>query len=262
MFGSGFRDFRRGPGDELTGAWNRRYFVEQTERRKVATQTFHVDDASFHATITCGVAAFREEGTSYEQPLKRGDNPPNDSCNRGVGRPILRPTCQRRTTMTIRTTLYALPALLLSAGAAAQAEYTRIAMDIDVDRPAEHVWERIGDYCDIEDWLGIDCEITSGDGGIGTVRSLIDGRITEILVAETPLSYGYTQPAVPGEFYNHYHGFLEARPMGENSTRLIYTLMLDQSNLEDDAARQADTQRRRETFENALATMKSMAESE
>lgn len=164
--------------------------------------------------------------------------------------------------MKIRTTLYAFLTLLLSTSAAAQTEYTRIAMEIDVDRPAEHVWDTIGGYCDIEDWLGIDCEITSGDGGIGTVRSLVGGRITEILVAETPLSYGYTQPAVPGEFYNHYHGFMEVRPVDEDSSRILYTLMLDQSNLEDDAARQADTQRRRETFENALATMKTMAESE
>lgn len=146
--------------------------------------------------------------------------------------------------------------------ASAQTEYTRIRMETDVERPAEEVWARVGDYCDIEAWLGIDCEITSGDGGIGTVRVLAGGRIVEVMVAQTELSYGYTQPAVEGEFYDLYHGFLEARPVDDDSTRLIYTLVLDQSDLADEAARQADIERRRGTFERALANMKAMAEGE
>ncbi len=157
-------------------------------------------------------------------------------------------------------------AALVAAGtvsiASAQTEYTRIQMDIDVERPAEDVWARVGSYCDIEEWLGIDCEITSGDGGIGTVRALADGRIIEVLVAETELSYGYTQPAVEGEFYDLYHGFLEARPVDESRSQLIYTLVLDQSDLADETARQDDVERRRATFERALATMKELAESE
>jgi len=146
--------------------------------------------------------------------------------------------------------------------ASAQTEYTRIRMDIDVNRSAEAVWDRVGGYCDISEWLGIDCEITSGDGGMGTVRVLAGGRITEIMVARTELAYGYTQPAVPGEFYDHYHGFMEARPVGDNRSRLIYTLVLDQSNLENDEARQADIERRRSTFERALANMKELAEAD
>lgn len=160
----------------------------------------------------------------------------------------------------------ALCGALLSLGmtpASAQTdEYTRIRMEIDVDRPAEEVWARVGDYCDIEEWLGVDCEITSGDGGIGTVRALAGGRIIEVMVAQTPLSYGYTQPAVEGEFYDLYHGFMEARPVDEDTSRLIYTLMLDQSDLADEEARQADIERRRGTFERALANMKELAEGE
>ncbi|MEX1198130.1 MAG: SRPBCC family protein [Pseudohongiellaceae bacterium] len=148
------------------------------------------------------------------------------------------------------------------ATASAQTEYTTIHMEIDVDRPADEVWARVGDYCDIGEWLGIDCEITSGDGGIGTVRVLAGGRIVEPMVAKTDLSYGYTQPAVEGEFYDLYHGFLEARPVDEQSARLIYTLMLDQSNLADEQARQTDIAQRRSTFERALANMKALAEEE
>lgn len=167
--------------------------------------------------------------------------------------------------MTRRLTcLTAIPALLLallfSASAAAAPEYVRIDMQIDVAKPAAQVWAKVGDYCHIADWLNIDCTITSGDGGVGTVRSLAGGRVTEILVGKTDLSYGYTQPAVEGNFYNLYHGFLEARPLTATSSRLVYTLMLDVSNLADQAAKDADVARRRTSFERALGTMKEIAE--
>jgi len=40
--------------------------------------------------------------------------------------------------------------------------YTFIPMEIDVDRAAADVWERIGGYCDIGEWFGMPCTITSG----------------------------------------------------------------------------------------------------
>ena len=142
----------------------------------------------------------------------------------------------------------------------AQPEYVTIEMEIDVGNSASQVWSKVGDYCAISEWLGIDCEITSGDGGIGTVRSLAGGRITEVLVAQTDRSYGYTQPAPAEGFYNLYHGFLEARWVNEFTTKLIYTLMLDVSNLPDQAAKEADIAERRAMFERALASMKALAE--
>ncbi|ALO45072.1 SRPBCC family protein [Pseudohongiella spirulinae] len=154
----------------------------------------------------------------------------------------------------------AAPLLLVSPLTQADAEYVTVKMEIDVNRSAEQVWARVGDYCAISDWLGIDCTISEGDGGIGTVRVLAGGRITEVMVAQTPLSYGYAQPAVQGEFYNLYHGFMEARPTGANSSKLLYTLILDVSNLADQAAKDTDIARRRATFERALGNMKAMAE--
>ena len=164
---------------------------------------------------------------------------------------------------SIRTACGAAAALLLSANALAQSEpeYVRIEMSIDVAKPAAEVWSKVGGYCDISEWFnGFACEITSGDGGLGTVRALAGGRILEILVAQTELSYGYTQPAVPGSFYNLYHGFLEARPVSANSSKLLYTLMYDISDRADQAAKDADMARRRAQFEGALATMKRIAE--
>lgn len=160
----------------------------------------------------------------------------------------------------IFTGLTALYSLLITSSVFAEPEYVTIDMEIEIAKPAAQVWERIGGYCDIAEWLNLDCTITSGDGGIGTVRSLVGGRVIEILVAQTELSYGYTQPAPEGAFYNLYHGFLEARPNGANSTRLLYTLMLDVSNLADQAAKDANIAQRRTMFEGALATMKALAE--
>lgn len=148
----------------------------------------------------------------------------------------------------------------IGTAAAADPEYTTIELEIDIDAPAEEVWAKVGGYCDISEWLPVDCEITSGDGGMGTVRVLAGGRVIEILVAMTELSYGYTQPVQEGQFYNLYHGFMEARPVTADTSKMIYTLVYDVSNLEDQAAVDADIARRRGMFEGALASMKTLAE--
>ncbi|HCI89033.1 MAG TPA: hypothetical protein DHV53_10375 [Gammaproteobacteria bacterium] len=151
--------------------------------------------------------------------------------------------------------------LMLSTTATAQ-EYVTIDMEIDINKPAAEVWEKVGDYCSISEWLGLDCEITSGEGGMGSVRALLGGRIIEIMVAQTELSYGYTQPAVEGQFYNLYHGFMEARPVTDSTSKMLYTLTYDVSNLPDQAAKDADIERRRGMFTNALGAMKQLAEAD
>lgn len=145
---------------------------------------------------------------------------------------------------------------------AQEPEYVTIELAIDIDRSAQEVWERVGGYCDITEWLNVDCEITSGDGEMGTVRVLAGGRVIEILVAQTELSYGYTQPAVEGQFYNLYHGFMEARPVSDTSSQMLYTLVYDISDKADQAERDADIARRRGMFETALQNMKDLAEAE
>src|SRR5690606_11238443 len=142
----------------------------------------------------------------------------------------------------------------------AQPEYVRVELSIDIDKPAADVWSKVGDYCDIAEWAGLDCVITAGDGGMGTVRDLAGGRIKEIMVAQTELSYGYTQPVVEGQYYILYHGFMEARPLTATTSRMYYTLVYDVSNLADQAAKDADMARRRGMFEGALARMKEIAE--
>ena len=154
-----------------------------------------------------------------------------------------------------------LAALLLPVAAmAAEPEYATIRMEIDIAKPADQVWAKVGKYCDISEWLSLDCKITSGDGGIGTVRSLAGGRVAEILVGKTDLSYGYTQPVREGQFYNLYHGFMEAVPVTKTTSKIVYTLMLDESDKADKAAKEADLAQRRTRFEAALQKMKQIAE--
>jgi hypothetical protein len=149
--------------------------------------------------------------------------------------------------------------------APANPDYVTIRMEIDVAKPAADVWAKVGkDYCALGKWIRaggeIPCTVTKGDGGIGSVRSIANGAVIEVLTAKTDLSYGYTQPAKDGKFYDLYHGFLEAKPIDAKSSKLIYTLMYDVSNLADQAAKDADVKRRRTQFEGALANMKKMAE--
>src|SRR6476646_7959653 len=90
---------------------------------------------------------------------------------------------------------------LATSAQAADPQYTAIKMEIDVAKPAAAVWAKVGGYCDITKWLDVtDCAIKSGDGGLGTVRLLCGGQVTEILVAKTDLSYAYTQPVREEQF--------------------------------------------------------------
>jgi len=79
-------------------------------------------------------------------------------------------------------------------------------------------------------------------------------------VAQTELSYGYTQPVTEGEYYNLYHGFMEARPVTADTSKMLYTLVYDVSNLENQQAKDADMARRRGAFEGMLQKMKEIAE--
>jgi len=137
--------------------------------------------------------------------------------------------------------------------------YISIPLEIAVNRPAADVWKRVGKYCDIGEWLRIPngCTITSGkDGEFGAVRSVAG----EILVGKTELSYTYTQAVREGRPYNLYHGTLEARPVTPTTSKLVYTLVFDNSMLADDAARERDKQQKITTFNRALENMKILAE--
>jgi hypothetical protein len=141
--------------------------------------------------------------------------------------------------------------------AIANPTYISIPLEIAVNRPAAEVWKRVGKYCDIGEWFRIPCTITSGkDGEFGSVRS-VGG---EVLVGKTELSYTYTQTVKVDRPYNLYHGTLEARPVTATTSKLVYTLVFDNSMLADDAARAKDVAQKTATFTTALENMKILAE--
>jgi hypothetical protein len=149
------------------------------------------------------------------------------------------------------------PATPAASSQAAAPNYVSIPLEIVVNKPVAEVWARIGKYCDIGEWLQVACTITSGkDGEIGTVRSIG----TEVLVGKTEYSYTYTQPPREGRPYNLYHGTLEARGLTPATTKLLYTLMYDNSMLADDAARERDRTQRTTQFTRALQNMKTLCE--
>src|SRR5438552_43604 len=58
--------------------------------------------------------------------------------------------------------------------------YTSIPMEITVNRPAAEVWQRVGKYCDVAEWLQVaaGCRIISGkDGEVGAVRNVGGGEV-------------------------------------------------------------------------------------
>jgi hypothetical protein len=135
--------------------------------------------------------------------------------------------------------------------------YISIPLEIDVDRPAAEVWKRVGKFCDIGEWFRIACTITSGkEGEFGSVRSVAG----EVMVGKTELSYTYTQTVKANRAYNLYHGTLEARPVTATTSKLVYTLMFDNSMLADDAARERDKAQKTAQFTQALKNMKILAE--
>lgn len=137
--------------------------------------------------------------------------------------------------------------------------YATITLETTVTKPVANVWKRVGKHCDVAEWLQIaaGCKITGGqDGQVGAVRTVG----AEVIVAQTQYSYTYTQTPRMGRPYNLYHGTLEARAMSPTSTKLIYTLLFDNSMLPDDAAREKDKASRTTVFTRALNNMKTLAE--
>jgi hypothetical protein len=140
-------------------------------------------------------------------------------------------------------------------GTASAADYTTLNLNIDVNRPVDVVWKKVGGYCDISAWLKMTCAYTSGSGDLGSVRRLND-RIDEVMVAKTAHSYTYTQPTST----ILYHGTLEVVADGKKKSKINYSLFWDQSPLANDEAKAKDREQRTRLFTAALESMKKLAE--
>lgn len=138
--------------------------------------------------------------------------------------------------------------------------YIVLTLTQDINASADKAWSRIGKYCDIGQWGIPGCTIISGDGGLGSVRSLNNGAILEVMVAKTEHSYTYTQPVREGVPYNLYHGTIEAVPVTPTTSQIRYTFVYDNSMLADDAAREKEIANRKARFGKMLANIKVLAE--
>jgi hypothetical protein len=138
------------------------------------------------------------------------------------------------------------------------ADYVVITKQVEVNRPVVDVWKRVGGYCAIAEWLKVTCEYVSGSGDLGSIRK-INGTNLEPMVAKTATSYTYWQSA--GNMAPmSYHGTLAAEPNGAGKSRLIYTLFYDQAAMASDAVRASEHERLSTRFQEALDTMKALAE--
>lgn len=150
-------------------------------------------------------------------------------------------------------------ALSVATAANAAGDYVTIVQELPLSVPAETAWAKVKGYCDIGKWLNpagaVPCEVTQGkDSELGAVRK-IAGRIEEVVVAVTPLSYTYADvnPAIL------YHGTVEIRPVDKKSSKLVYTLFLDQTSVPADQ-REANKTRRATMFAGVMKAMKTQAE--
>jgi hypothetical protein len=138
------------------------------------------------------------------------------------------------------------------------ADWTTITLTADIAKPADVAWEKIGgnDWCAIAKYLDVkSCEIVSGKGELGSVRT-INGSIVENVVARTAHSYTYAQPFTP----IFYHGTLAVEPVDKGHSKLIYTLIWNQTAVGDAAAQAAARDGRRTRFQAAVDKMKAAAE--
>jgi hypothetical protein len=101
-----------------------------------------------------------------------------------------------------------------------------IRLEVPVNRPAAEVWNRVGKFCDVGEWLQLPspCALSSGrDGEVGAVRGG-----PEIFVGVSQLSYTLMLARSNAPIY---HGTHEARPVTATTSKLYYTMMWDYSKM-------------------------------
>ncbi|MBA2586992.1 MAG: SRPBCC family protein [Alphaproteobacteria bacterium] len=155
-------------------------------------------------------------------------------------------------------------ALLAASPALAQtpqpADWTTITLTANLNRNADAAWDRIGgnDWCAIAKYLDVKgCAIDSGKGELGSVRTIDTGtaKVVEIAVARTAHSYTYAQPFTP----IFYHGTLAVEAVDRTHSKLVYTLIWNQTAVGDAAAQAAAREGRTKRFQAAVDKMATAA---
>ena len=140
------------------------------------------------------------------------------------------------------------------------ADWTILTFTADLNKPADIGWERVGgnDWCGIARFLDLKgCTINSGKGELGSVRTVIVGtaQVVEIAVARTAHSYTYAQPFTP----IFYHGTMAVEPVDATHSKLVYTLMWNQTAVGDAKAQADARESRHRRFQLAVDKMAAAA---
>jgi len=160
----------------------------------------------------------------------------------------------------IASALLALAILPVQAQTPQPADWTTLTLTADLNKQADIAWERIGgnDWCAIAKYLDVKgCTINSGKGELGSVRTIATatGSVVENVVARTAHSYTYAQPFTP----IFYHGTLAVEPVDAHHSKLIYTLIWNQTAVGDAAAQAAARDGRKTRFQAAVDKMAAAA---
>ena len=140
------------------------------------------------------------------------------------------------------------------------ADWTTLTFSANLNKPADVAWHRVGgdDWCGIAKFLDVKgCTINSGKGELGSIRTIITPTATVIenVVARTAHSYTYAQPFTP----IFYHGTLAVEPVDATHSKLVYTLIWNQTAV-GDAKAQAEARASRTTrFQAAVDKMAAAA---
>jgi Polyketide cyclase / dehydrase and lipid transport len=151
----------------------------------------------------------------------------------------------------------ALSATAATAQTPTPADWIVLTLTADINKPADAAWREIGgnDWCGIAKYLDVQsCKISSGSGEVGSLRT-INGSIVEIAVARTAHSYTYAQPFTP----IFYHGTMAVEPVDRTHSKLVYTLMWNQTPVGDDKAKADARESRRKRFQAAVDKMAAAA---
>ena len=136
-------------------------------------------------------------------------------------------------------------------------QFAVIKASADILRPVQQVWSAIGAYGDAGRFLDIACELVAGNGEIGSVR-LIGNGIVEVMVGRSQHSYTYVQTEGPMAAFT-YHGCVDLRMASAMTSRLLYTVSYDQTDM-DQARRREELERITNRFAGAVDVMKRLAE--
>ena len=161
--------------------------------------------------------------------------------------------------------LAALAAVLATAASAQTpqpADWTTLSFSADLNKGADAAWERVGgnDLCAIAKYLDVQgCTPVSGKGELGSVRQITPAGgaapVIENIVSRSKYSYTYAQPFTP----IFYHGTMSVEPVSATRSRLVYTLIWNQTAVGDAAAQAAAKASRQQRFQAAVDKMAAAA---